>query len=41
MEVEDENEINHMHVVKDSGLIFLANESERILTYFLPVSRSN
>jgi len=36
MEVEDENEINHMHVVKDSGLIFLANESERILTYFLP-----
>jgi len=36
--VEKESDINHMEVVEGSGLFFLANESPKIATYFIPVS---
>ena len=34
--IEAEADINSMHLVEDSGLIFLANESPKIFSYFLP-----
>eukprot|EP00058_Branchiostoma_floridae_P024420 XP_002609910.1 hypothetical protein BRAFLDRAFT_115272 [Branchiostoma floridae] len=34
--IEPESEINQLHVWPDSGLIFMANEAPKILTYFIP-----
>jgi len=34
--IESEPDINCMHLIKDSGLLFLANESPKIFSYFLP-----
>jgi len=34
--IETESDINSMHLVEDSGLIFLANESPKIFSYFIP-----
>lgn len=34
--IETDHDINHMHLVENSGLIFLANESPKIFTYFIP-----
>ena len=35
--VEMKSNINDLHVVKDSGLMFLTNESPKIHTYFIPM----
>ncbi|XP_066273981.1 nucleolar protein 10-like [Branchiostoma lanceolatum] len=34
--IEPESEINQLHVWPDSGLIFMANEEPKVLTYFVP-----
>ena len=34
--LEPEAPINHMNVVRDSGLLFVAAEQPRILSYFIP-----
>lgn len=36
--IETKHDINDMHLVRNSGLMFLANESPKIQTYFVPVS---
>ena len=35
--IQMKSNINDVHVVKDSGLMFLANESPKIHTYFIPM----
>ena len=34
--IEPEAPINHMNIVKNSGLIFIAAEQPKILSYFIP-----
>ena len=36
--IEPGTELNNMCVVPDTGMIFLAHEAPKMLTYYIPVS---